>query len=211
LTFAGECVACTETDGRYLFAFIVASWAYAFVFHSMSQGTSGGADLLINVLLFSVLCVCCRLSRWFPAVRAICVHLPQFRCRQFNLLYCIHIIFSLRVSAASNCRCFLFNLGLAIFNFNVFSAGSNPTCIAPLTDMQRLATGLFVPLFGFGFLAINCLLHSSVWVCRRGFDGSRNRSDSSALCFVLAHHQSIPALIRTYRRTALAYLCSSCM
>ncbi len=52
---------------------------------------------------------------------------------------------------------------LAIFNFNIFQSSGGSICVAPLTDMQRLTSGLWVVAMGFGFLLFNCICHFAMW------------------------------------------------
>ncbi len=58
---------------------------------------------------------------------------------------------------------------LAVFNFNI-AAALGKTCVAPLTDMQRLASGLYVPVIGFCLLCANIVIHYGLWlVLRAGY------------------------------------------
>jgi hypothetical protein len=94
---------------------------------------------------------------------------------------------------------------------NAFQAAGS-TCVAPLTDLQRLATGFFVPLVGTGFLALNCALHYLFWHLAR----------TDRLCAVcttqpwlksvvdsLKQKATFMRVIRRYRRTILAFAATS--
>src|SRR5262249_2749322 len=78
----------------------------------------------------------------------------------------------------------------ALFNFNFFTSVSTQ-CVAPISDMVSLASGLFVPLMGLGFLAINIGMHFVTWKLLRAgqycrFDICTERPPSSGPITVTA-------------------------
>jgi hypothetical protein len=92
---------------------------------------------------------------------------------------------------------------------NIFST-SGSLCVMPLTDLERLATGYFVPLIGIGLLAINLALHYVLW---------RVSHKPQALPACIAEREwmkdlrdtdSFELIVRRYRRTLLALFVAFC-
>ena len=106
---------------------------------------------------------------------------------------------------------------LSLFNFNLFQS-SGDTCVAPLPPLAQLATGLFLPLVGFGLLLWNAFLHWLLWMllrtgrcdapCPPAY--AKKRSGIRKMFAELRLNETFWPVFNTYRRTFLAFLCSSC-
>ncbi len=92
--------------------------------------------------------------------------------------------------------------------------------MAPFTDLERLAAGIYAPLLSFGFLVVNFILHYVLYRLYRGgvFPGclgcvfTRHRDDPYLLSIFklpLSELQSFERVIHQYQRTSLAFLCTS--
>ncbi len=163
------------------------SWAYITAFHYLAQDSFADTQILLNVW---------RGSSFIAASAALSVVLC---CVVMQYAQFVFLILS---SKAGNITSFL-----SIFNFNLLGA-TQSTCIAPLSDLERLSSGLFVPLIGFGFLIINCGLHALRWWLVR-----TNRCCCSDRCIALmpdVSGDSFWPLFRAYRRTTLGFIASSC-
>lgn len=102
---------------------------------------------------------------------------------------------------------------LAIFNLNIAQAIGS-TCVAPLTDMQRLTTGILVPCLGFALLCGNVIIHYGVWrLLKAGFCRSEccwyNEHPIGAIMMEWEKLDSFATILDSYRRTALAFLATS--
>ncbi len=174
-----SCVYCTEANVPAVFGLLVLAWLYVTVFHVLAQRHSADTRIFINFTQF------------------------------------VYIFTSTIAGGAT--------AWLALFNFNVFQT-TGGTCIAPFTDMQRLAAGLFVPVVSFAFLCINCVVHAILWKCYSAgwcqyFLCVPSTDDSttgescgySVMRAAIGCNVSGPfgGVFDTYRRTALAFLCSS--
>lgn len=128
----------------------------------------------------------------------------------------IQFVFLFLATQASNLTAWL-----SLFNFNILTSVST-TCVAPLTDMQSLASGIYVPMFGFALLGVNIGIHYIVWrFMRKGYCAwklcvdqkyeSRNPiSNMIREQFVaLRNTDSFYTVWNMYRRTALGFLANS--
>lgn len=108
---------------------------------------------------------------------------------------------------------------LGLFNFNFFNASSS-SCVAPLTDMQRLSTGIVAPLVSYGFLILNFVIHYCVWFgyhragqCRYSMCTRKERRKFVEEIFSLpvSEYPQFAPIYHQYQRTTLAFLCTSYM
>jgi hypothetical protein len=104
---------------------------------------------------------------------------------------------------------------VAIFNFNTFQGGGS-VCVAPMSDLQRLATGLWVPLVAVVFLLVNCLIHCIAWRCAAHQQWCchklhcPDRCVNSESIHDLGRIPSVWLIIRKYRRTLIGFAASAC-
>ncbi len=136
--------------------------------------------------------------------------LPLFSRIFLNLMQFIYLFLALRAGNLAG--------WLSTFNFNFFLASSS-SCVAPLTDMQRLSTGILAPLVSYGFLIVNLALHFMIWKahrlghCQYGLCLKKDRRKFIEEIFSVpvSDHMSFTPIIYQYQRTTLAFLCTSYM
>ncbi len=185
--WGSECVLCDKANVPVITMFVLVTWFYVSVFYRLAQISRADTRIFINFVQFVLIFLQTRaggLVAW-----------------------------------------------LSVFNFNVFQS-SGGTCVAPLAPLANLATGLFIPIVGFGLLLWNAFLHWVMWnrfrtgMCDRCCWGTESaaapfkyelapgeQASSSfywkRFWFELRAKTEYWPIWNTYRRTFLAFLCSS--